>query len=453
MLRATLRDLDELALTIRNPVSAAYTGEAIRAYQSRAYRAAIVSTWVAVVYDCLSKIRELATLGDAPAAAFVLVLDSAITHRNLRKLQEIENDLLETAKRQFEFLTEREYADMGRLREDRHACVHPAFVTEGRLFDPGPDLVRTHLVHAIQHVLSQQPLQGKALLARLKSDLMQPSFPPTLEAVERYVDATYIRLARPSLVETVVTVLLKALLRQAEPDLIGHEEAVLNCLIAVGALCPELYEAKMAEQLPGMIDSLSDQEMRRAFPLLASEHRCWGWVSGGARIRIPLVVENCLGGGTDTTDVVALIRIEELRGSIQQAVRNLHVADQMTVISRNPCPEFAEDAVRLFALAGSYRGAEELGHRVLLPVAPFLNRQQVAEVLATAGSNSQIYYAGEMPSILARFFDRTERFHGELTAMWQELLQSFVAREEDPDGYFGYPVLRGKMERKKMWPP
>src|SRR5262245_4310446 len=99
MFESNLVDLDELVLMVRDLNSRAYIGEAINTYRGRAYRSALLATWIAVAYDIISKIRELELQGDANASAFVTILDNAIeaSERNdpnaIPKLQEIENEL------------------------------------------------------------------------------------------------------------------------------------------------------------------------------------------------------------------------------------------------------------------------------------------------------------------------------------------------------------------------
>ena len=48
-----LTDLDELALSVREIKAKSYITEAIDAYRGGAYRAAIVSTWIAVTFDII----------------------------------------------------------------------------------------------------------------------------------------------------------------------------------------------------------------------------------------------------------------------------------------------------------------------------------------------------------------------------------------------------------------
>lgn len=71
-----------------------------------------------------------------------------------------------------------------RLRENRHLCVHPAFSAEAELFEPSPELVRLHLVNAINLVLSQEPLQA---LIRVITDLNRDGLADAI-AAQPYAD-------------------------------------------------------------------------------------------------------------------------------------------------------------------------------------------------------------------------------------------------------------------------
>ena len=51
MYRPNIYDLDELLMMVNNKASLPYITDAVKAYYGGAYRAAIVSTWIAVMYD------------------------------------------------------------------------------------------------------------------------------------------------------------------------------------------------------------------------------------------------------------------------------------------------------------------------------------------------------------------------------------------------------------------
>ena len=131
MFESNLVDLDELVLMVRDRNSRAYIGEAITTYRVRAYRSALLATWVAVAYDIISKIRELDVQGDATAGTFVTALDNAIDANDrgdpegLKRLQTIENELLNKAAEDFEFLSAQQRKDLDRLKSDRNLCASP----------------------------------------------------------------------------------------------------------------------------------------------------------------------------------------------------------------------------------------------------------------------------------------------------------------------------------------
>ena len=85
--RLHLSDLDELLLTVRDITSRVYMLEAVNAYRAGVYRAAVVSTWVAVVYDLIGKFRELAASGDPAANARVAKIDNWIQNNNKIEMQ------------------------------------------------------------------------------------------------------------------------------------------------------------------------------------------------------------------------------------------------------------------------------------------------------------------------------------------------------------------------------
>src|SRR5688500_6811468 len=66
-MQSYLADIDELVLKCRDDEARKYIGEAVASYKAGAFRACIVMTWIAVVYDFLYKLRELELSGDKHA--------------------------------------------------------------------------------------------------------------------------------------------------------------------------------------------------------------------------------------------------------------------------------------------------------------------------------------------------------------------------------------------------
>lgn len=155
-------DLDILLSRVKEPKSKEYFLEALKAYKAGALRASLSSAWVAVAYDLIAKFRELSANGDASSQNFLKSWDNATAKRDTTKLLALEATIVKHAADTAQAINKTSEIHLERLRQDRHLCAHPAFSSEADLFEPSAELVRLHLVNAIDLVLSQHPLQGKA---------------------------------------------------------------------------------------------------------------------------------------------------------------------------------------------------------------------------------------------------------------------------------------------------
>ncbi len=417
-----LTDLDELALTVRETKAKSYITEAIDAYRGGAYRAAIVSTWIAVTFDIISKIRELASQGDSAAKKIAQDLDKAISAKDFRKLQALEDDFLNKAHVDFEFLSSQEFIDLSRLKDDRNLCAHPAFVTEDVLFQPEPERVRLHIVHAIKYLLQHQPVQGKSALTRLVADIKSISFPNEIETASVFLNSKYLDRAKTALVQNLVVALLKALLHGDDPDLPpAFSSQVALTLQAIALRHPNLYEARMSERLPSIAESLSDSLLPNLFQLLGADPRCWGWIGEPTRIRIKTFVSVGVSQPATRNIIFRAVNVEELKPLIVNAFNSLTPESQIGVIASTPRPEFADRAIQIYSSASSFRGAESLGTSVIIPMIRYFSGNDVIKILEVVKKNGQIWDAAGTPTILEELFDGTIKQINISRNAWKEL--------------------------------
>ena len=220
----------------------------------------------------------MASQGDRSALAFVKELDNAITNNNIVQLGVIENNLLGKAHKEFEFLSKHEYSDLVRLKEDRNYCAHPAFVDLENLFQPTAEIVRAHIVHAIFHLLRHQPIQGRSALTRILDDIKRPSFPSDRKSVSEFLGDKYLNHAKDSLIENLITVLVKLLLKNNEQEFRGKEELITNSLLTIADTHSALYEQTMARKLSSIVESV-DVQLINIFRLLVADPKCWGFLT------------------------------------------------------------------------------------------------------------------------------------------------------------------------------
>ena len=453
-------DIDVLALAVRDNESRRLIGEAITAYRGGALRSAIVSTWIAVAYDVIAKARELATQGEAAPQAFVKELDGAIDADDKRKLQTFEAELITKADSDLQLLAPHELDALVRLQRDRHLCAHPAFVVEDELYQPSPELVRAHIVHALQYLLVHAPLQGKSAIARFDADLLSPSFPATPEEINTFLRTRYLdrakdlgRTCRDGQRESKLN-LLKAIVSAAvwHPE---NEKYALNRIRTLALTLREIANAKTQiydSIVPGYVaqkfESVTDDVILRICPFLANDPRIWDWLKESEHTRIRRLLE--------TVDVETLksccafdaIAADPVSEVLLDRFDTFDRAEQISIIAEHPSKELVGRGIELYTKAASYRHAEQLGQSVILSLATCFDSADVKAVLKAAGENGEIWNAHGTSDILERLFDETISLLSESRPHWEEFVRKQVERMDgDASEYYSYPGLQKRLDR------
>jgi len=440
-------DIDVLALSVRDRESRRLILEAITAYRGGALRSAIMSIWISVVHDVFSKARELSGQGDPAAAAFVGSLDAAIEHKSVTQMQAIERNLLHTARENLQLVTQHEFDVLKRIQDDRNLCAHPAFVTEDELFQPAPDLVRSHIVHALQCVLVHAPLQGKSALNRIRVDILSPSYPVTRESIGTYVAAKYLNRAKDALVTNLVKVLLKALFLPDGQDFFPKRRQLAWTLSEVATSKTAIYEEVARPMVATYFEGIADEDLLHLCVYLGAEPRIWTWLSEPVRMRVTRLLENA--------DVATLKRfmafdafaVLDLADFLLAKFTGLDQDGQIELISDTPRREFASKAIEIYASAGNYRSAEQYGQSLIVPLASFFTADNVQNTLAAVLGNSQISYASGSPDVLMEVFRLTQSMIEQTRPHWQRFVDEMTAQHGGKiDAHYSYPAIRAKLQ-------
>lgn len=441
-----ITDLDELVLKVRDPESKSLFGEAVQAFRAGVFRSAVTSTWIAVVADVFSKVRELAISGDKNAAAFIQRLDTAVSSEDIPTLQKIESGILAVAADEFELLSPQEHEDLARLQRDRNLCAHPALVSDQSLFQPTPELVRVHLVHAGSHLLRHPPVQGKSALARVVSEIARPSFPQDPERAFAYL-AERLARAKDALVRNLIVVLLKNTLFDNDASLAGRPIATLNALAACARIRADIYERETKIAVTKWLENTTDEQTSRVLRLAASDVRCWEWVPSPARLRALETIRRSPPQELAKAGAFDALSLPAARGILLERFAALDNYEKQSVIAENPRPEFADEAVELFSWAGSFRGAESLAESVILPMASSFSAEHLTKILKAACKNEQIWYASKMPAILVQLFDATIDRFASTRGDWQAFVEFVIPKNEEGD-HFSYPALQQRLQAR-----
>lgn len=436
MTSVSIHDLDELLLAVRDPESKRLLMDAINAYRGGACRSALISTWVAVAYDIIAKIRELSSQGDAAALAFIQDLDSAIQQNTVEKLQRIERELLDTARTKFELLTRHEADHLDHLKQDRNACAHPAFVAPEQIFAPTPESVRAYLAHAVLYLLRHPPVQGKVALERLRRDILGNAFPTEKAKIETVMRENYLFKAREMSVVAIAKNLFLAPIRSNKADYIGKELELAYAFASVGKSHAALFEQHIPTFVQKVCAETGEPEIFAFFRYVAAEPRIWSWLDQSSRIRLTTLLEKTQLKTLSKWRAFDAMHVADIQAVLQPRFQALEDVEKYDVIAQNPHPAFTQEAIRLYCDSGSFRGAERNGIQLLLPHATFIDSGMLGTLMQGIVENSydQIIHAAGTPQILVLLFDQTKGLLPGSRPTWQILKNKIV--EEDQEKAF-----------------
>ncbi|MGW1011327.1 hypothetical protein ACWD4X_15035 [Streptomyces termitum] len=392
-----MRALEDVKNQVRSLTSRRYVEEAVAAYGAGAFRAALISTWIAVAADIIDKIRLLAEDGGV-AAGFRDALDRAIKGNNINALQDFERKLIDRAHEDLELIGAREAEELTRLYKDRHLCAHPAFVTDdGELFSPSPELVRLHLTSAVDALLSHPAVTGRKAIERFGKEIASESFPKDDQRLNDHLRASYMDHGTKALKENLVKVVCKETLKPDKP----LEERWRSTRTAreLQKIAPTLFDEQLRAVLGPAQNLLDDDGLLALVTGLCYVAGTWDALHDGTRGRIEgllravkpldLVQTHLLFHGPlppAPLDGILLGRLPDIAqpGALSgvKGTLPLHFGEK-------PDPRLIPALIGLAAEAGSYEGGAAV-LQVLNGVAHAMTDEQLEELLDTAAGNGQI---------------------------------------------------------------
>ena len=412
-----LTDLDALALTVREPRSRDYIQEAIAAYRAGAYRPAIVATWVAVAFDLIIKLREIAAAGDGKATAEIATFDGWVNANDQGNLQGFEAKLLLNVRDNFGFLNAQDVRHLERLKEDRNHCAHPSFYNDQELFAPTSELVRMHIVHAVTLVLARPPIQGRVLIERFMADLQSSAFPHDGDKLARHMNDRYLDRVRPELVGNFGTVLVKAIVKPtAEQETLS--DVLQTAVKAFARTRPDAWRASVVPNIPRLLEGLPPEQLPNIFRLLKAAPNILPLLDAGVLDRLEALIASFasrLGDArvnkftgekviTPPAADVALfggIVVPQLTAQLMTVFEQLPLQAAAEVVREHPSRQFLGHGYARLRTAGDWRSAEALYQSYIAPLAGVMLGEDVPALLDAVMSSRQIWDAKEIRSQLA----------------------------------------------------
>lgn len=392
-------DLDILLTRIRHAQSKTYFLDAVKAYKAGALRGALTSAWVALVYDLIAKYRELSAMGDAGATTFLNTWDNATKSGDIPKLLQLEGGIIEDATANTQVVNRLARTHLDRLREDRHLCAHPAFSAEADLFEPSHELVRLHLVNAVEFVLSQEPLQGKAIFDLYDVDVQSPGFPTDSKRILDYVEQRYLTRVRTQNISNFGTVLAKSLLKGVPEQWEALYHQIITSLVAVRDRADNAW-SRVSLSIVRLIDNLEPQYRPRVIAFIAAFNEFWIRLQEPTRTALLETIENVNPENITDYRMLAGVTFEPFQVPLQRLIAGLTQQQLAAAISFEPLTGLWNKAIEYYAESGSWRGSEGNFISLITPFSGRLSQQQFNQLINAIISNGQNWDAVETPKLL-----------------------------------------------------
>lgn len=491
-------DLDELIVRCRNESAREHYREAVAAYRAGAYRAAIVSTWVATVYDVISKLQELALAGDKRARQKLSEFEAAHESGDYKKANRLEDEVIEWASDAFELLTPIEAMDIKRLHDDRHRCAHPALLALNEPYRPTAELARTHLRNAAEHLLHREPVQGRAARKALFDAVKSAYFPADPGRARRYLETgSPLKSAREVLVRDFVVGLATDLVTQARPD--DERARQLAALQAALEIRRATTETALREKLPTILAKTRDEDWGRLLALVTALPFLWEAMGEAERMKAEAFVQNgnvvsrrveldrlddeihhlewsviadipvsqaelaALRARRDellleeaqdpatfdaNPDLVlaSTLQIPELRDATLSRIQELEndaLADQ---IERGPHIAFVSVAIERIQEARSFREGEFAVEALLVPLAGVMNAADTVAAVHAIRDNGEVYDAFGVRDHLDELYEALPDGDG-VPEAWAEL-GVFLAGRPSPRSAYAARRLADKLRSR-----
>jgi hypothetical protein len=401
-----LIELDQLVSECPDPRSRQYIRESVLCYKAGAYRASVVACWIAVAFDFVDKIRELAASGDAMAQETIAKFDQARQQGDVGAALAFEKGLLIVARDKFEFISPIEFIDLERLVQDRNRCAHPSQVSDNEVFEASPELARLHIVNATRYVLAQPAAQGKQALERLRVELDSNFFPAKRKDMIVFLRAGPLARPRESLLRGYLSILLKRLLKELELDWEKRQRA-RDALFAIAEIHPQSWKKLLQELLATVIPTLqTDEQLAMAVDFIGSERgaELWAYVSHADRLRLTTFVENLPSAYIDKIEdflrhkslpfySTALARIKR---ATQQEISNSPWFD-------TPSPVI-DRMLENYERSHSFAEANEIGRDLRFALTDTTKPDDhLARLVRAATKNDQVRYSNQFPLLLKEF--------------------------------------------------
>lgn len=429
---SVLSDLDELVLKCRDQKAKSYIKEAVACYKAGAFRSAIVSTWIAVSFDILDKLKELSLAGDKEAERQIESFDKARRIGDVANSLKFEREILVVCRDKLELISHVEFIDLNRLQEDRNRCAHPSMASDGEVFNPSAELARMHIRSAVEHLLQYPPAQGKYALDSLTSEVESEYFPTDVKKAVVAFESSPLNKARDSLIRNFTIVLLKKLINDAK----DYKEIyrISTALNAIEVIHRELYRKILTEKLSSIVRSLAVEKLDRVIPLIRHVEDSWSYLEADIRQKIQTYVENLPKEEIENIDI--FLSIQGLKSFAEKRLKKATRTELDEAIFFVIPLQVSDRIIELYSESRNFDQANNFASTVIRYATDY-SKEQIQKIISVCGDNDQIKHSFDVGSVINSIRKNKNAIDDEIDGWLVEADLKRFAKIKDNEAYVG----------------
>jgi hypothetical protein len=390
-------NIDELVNRCRNEQAKQHIAEAIACYKVNAFRSCIIATWLAIVFDYIDKLRELADLGNTKANIELTKLEDIQRKNNLPASLNFEKELLEIAKKEFQLISPLEQNELNNLHKTRHLCAHPSMNLDEKIYQPTQALTLHYIEIAVESFLRQPAISGNEILERILREVNSINFPDTQDSVIEHFKLSPLSKARESLIRSFVICLLKTLLRDELDS--NNEKRHTLAFNAVWRMYPTITEKALKERLNELMLSLKDEKFEIAIKRLREIDDYGKFIQNDVRA----LRRNCFKRMFLKDPTLALLiglKDERQRRIIVKNLKKMGIQQLINLVKTEPYADFVPHAVELYLQSTSWESANKLGTELIIPLAKYLTAEYIETIIKGMSENEKLKSSFKAKNVL-----------------------------------------------------
>ena len=243
-------------------------------------------------------------------------------------------------------------------------------------------------------VLSQEPLQGKAIFDLYDVDVQSSGFPTTHERILDYVEQRYLARVRAHNVRNFGTVLAKSLLKGVPAQWEPLHRKIIPSLVAVRDRAANAWPDVFLT-IVRLIDNLEPANRPRAIAFVAAFPDFWTQLQEPTRTALQATLDNADPAARVDYRILAGVTIPQFRAPLLALITGLNRKQLADAIASQPLADLWPRAVQEYQGSGSWRGSEANFSNLITPFAGRLSGGQLDQLLDAIIDNGQNWDAAE----------------------------------------------------------